>query len=134
METIHRKLEVLHFQEDSFSEPLTFDASVCIMTRILGLMSGRWKPIILYLIKNDVNRFGILQKAMPAISKKVLANQLRELQADELISREVLEEKHPQVVVYHLTEKGKSLRSLIDEMINWGLLNLSVPHSDRYHH
>lgn len=116
--------EIIDFQPDSFSGIQTYDASVCIMTKILGLMSGRWKPIILYLIRNNINRFGLLQKAMPLISKKVLTHQLRELEADDLVSRIVLEAKHPQVVVYHLTEKGRSLRTLIDEMINWGVLNL----------
>lgn len=117
--------EIIDFQPDSFSGIQTYDASVCIMTKILALMSGRWKPIILYLIRNNINRFGLLQKAMPLISKKVLTHQLRELEADDLVSRIVLEAKHPQVVVYHLTEKGRSLRALIDEMINWGVLNLN---------
>jgi len=97
------------------------------MTRIVGLMSGRWKPIILHLIKNEVNRFGSLQRHMPRISKKVLTNQLRELERDNLISRHVVEARHPQVVTYHLTQKGLSLRVLIDEMIQWGLLNLDIP-------
>ena len=71
---------------------------------------------------------------MPSISKKVLAEQLRELEADNLITREVVEAKHPQIVFYHLTEKGKSLRKLIDEMINWGLLNLKADHAFMYRH
>lgn len=129
METMEHKREVVDYQDDSFFEIRTYDAGICIMTKILSLMSGRWKPIILYLIKNDMNRFSLLQKSMPLISKKVLTNQLRELEADQLITREVVEPKHPQVVVYHLTEKGRSLRQLIDEMINWGLLNLNPKQS-----
>lgn len=99
-------------------------------------MSGRWKPIILHLIRNKINRFGLLQKSMPLISKKVLTNQLRELERDNLISREVIEAKHPQVVVYHLTELGRSLRQLIDEMVQWGVVNLMVhssPHDVKDH-
>jgi len=92
-------------------------------------MSGRWKPIILHLVKNDVNRFGTLQRSMPKISKKVLTSQLRELEQDNLITREVVELKHPQIVIYHLTEKGLSLRRLIDEMIQWGIINLTIPES-----
>jgi len=111
-------------QSNSFSEEMTYDASICIMTKITDLISGKWKPIILHLIKNDINRFGSLQRSMPKISKKVLTNQLRELEEDDLITREVVEEKHPQIVVYHLTDKGRSLRVLIDEMIIWGLMNL----------
>jgi DNA-binding HxlR family transcriptional regulator len=127
METISQNVQAPEDHGHSFSEISTYDAGVCIMTRIIDLMSGRWKPIILYLIKNNVNRFGSLQRHMPKISKKVLTNQLRELERDNLISRQVIEAKHPQIVIYHLTEKGLSLRILIDEMIQWGLLNLEIP-------
>ena len=116
--------ELIDYQNDSFTGFQTYDASICIMTKIISLMSGKWKPIILYLIKNDINRFGSLQKSMPLISKKVLMYQLRELEADGLVFREVVEARHPQVVVYHLTKKGRALRQLIDEMIRWGLTNL----------
>jgi DNA-binding HxlR family transcriptional regulator len=126
METMHKPAEHPDYQLNSFSEMQTYDASICIMTKITDLISGKWKPIILHLIKNDINRFGSLQRSMPKISKKVLTNQLRELEEDDLITREVVEEKHPQIVVYHLTDKGRSLRVLIDEMINWGLMNLDV--------
>lgn len=102
----------------------TYDASICIMTRIVNLMGGKWKPIILYLIQRDTNRFGALRRSMPKISKKVLTEQLRELENDDLIERNVYEAKAPQMVVYNLTEKGVSLRKLIDEMIGWGMVNL----------
>lgn len=127
METMGHEHQVVDSQNNYFAEIETYDASHCIMTRILSFISGRWKPIILYLIRNDINRFGMLQKSMPSISKKVLTNQLRELEADGLITREVIEPRHPQVVVYHLTTKGISLRQLLDEMVNWGLMNLSGP-------
>ena len=124
METMQVDNELVDFQRYSFSESQTYDASVCIMTKITALMSGRWKPIILHLIKNDINRFGLLQKSMPLISKKVLTQQLRVLEADNLISREIVQAKHPQIVIYYLTDMGRSLRQLIDEMIRWGLMNL----------
>jgi DNA-binding HxlR family transcriptional regulator len=129
METMLKKIQASESQCHSFPEIQTYDARICIMTRIIDLMSGRWKPIILYLIKNNVNRFGALQRSMPKISKKVLTNQLRELENDHLITRQVIEMKHPQIVVYHLTERGLSLRKLIDEMIQWGLVNLEMPSS-----
>ena len=126
---MHSEAKHTENQEYSFSEVQTYDADICIMTRVTDLISGRWKPIILHLIKNDVNRFGLLQKSMPRISKKVLANQLRELEEDSLIIREVVEIKHPQIIVYHLTERGLSLRILIDEMIRWGIHHL-IPVGD----
>ncbi len=108
----------------------TFDAGICVMTKIVGLLSGKWKPILLYLIQHDVNRFGIMKKYMPKISKKVLAEQLRELEKDNLIFREVLVSQAPQVVMYSLTAKGISLRALIDEMIQWGLINFQNEYSE----
>jgi DNA-binding HxlR family transcriptional regulator len=101
---------------------LTYDAGVCVMTKIFHLIGGKWKPVILYLIQQDVNRFGMLMKSMPKISKKVLTEQLRELESDNLITRHVLAATAPQVVVYSLTEKGRLLRKLIDSMTQWGIV------------
>ena len=98
-----------------------YDAGICVMTKINKLIAGKWKPIILYLIKHDVNRFGVLKKSMPRISKKVLTSQLRELELDNLIHRDVQVASAPQIVIYSLTSKGVSLRHLIDVMIDWGV-------------
>jgi DNA-binding HxlR family transcriptional regulator len=108
----------------------TYDANSCIMTKLVNLFSGKWKPIILYLIRAEANRFSSLQKNMPAISKKILAEQLRELEADELIARQVHGKKAPYVVTYTLTKKGVSLRALMDEMLDWGL-NYLVDENDK---
>jgi|SRR6187401_3542968 len=108
----------------------TYDAGICVMTKINNLISGKWKPIILYLIQHDVNRFGVLKKSMPRISKKVLTNQLRELEQDNLIHRDVKVASAPQIVVYTLTLKGVSLRRLIDEMIDWGMEYFKDEYSD----
>jgi DNA-binding HxlR family transcriptional regulator len=100
----------------------TYDAGICVMTKIFHLIGGKWKPIILYLIQRDVSRFSLLKKSMPKVSKKVLTEQLRELEEDKLILRTVITATAPQVVVYRLTDKGVSLRNLIDNMISWGIV------------
>jgi DNA-binding HxlR family transcriptional regulator len=100
------------------------------MTKINNLIGGKWKPIILYLIQHDVNRFGILKKSMPRISKKVLTNQLRELEKDDLIYRNVLVATAPQVIVYSLTTRGVSLRGLIDDMVAWGVNYFSSDYAE----
>ena len=107
-----------------------YDAGICVMTKITKLIGGKWKPIILYLIQHDVNRFGVLKKSMPRISKKVLTNQLRELEQDNLIHRDVQVALAPQIVIYSLTSKGISLRRLIDEMIDWGMEYFKDDYSD----
>lgn len=98
-----------------------YDAYECPVSRTLSIIGGRWKPIILYLIEHDINRFGELRRQMPRISKKVLTEQLRDLESYELIERLVVEESYPQIVIYKLTEKGKSLRVLIDKIFAWGV-------------
>jgi DNA-binding HxlR family transcriptional regulator len=100
----------------------TFDANICVMTKVVDLLNGRWKPIILYLIQHEINRFGEMKKRMPTISKKVLTHQLREMEKDGLIVRNVMVANAPQVVIYGLTEKGFSVRQLIDHMIQWGMV------------
>ena len=67
---------------------------------------------------------------MPTISKKVLTNQLRELERDNLIHRDVQVALAPQIVIYSLTSKGVSLRRLIDEMIDWGMEHFKDDYSD----
>lgn len=98
-----------------------YDADYCIMTKFSSLISGKWKPILLHLVETNVNRFSLMTRQMPTISRKILTEQLRELEADGLIYRDELKAKAPKVVVYHLTEKGRSLRILIDEMIKWSM-------------
>ncbi|MGF6847344.1 DNA-binding HxlR family transcriptional regulator [Chitinophaga sp. W3I9] len=107
-----------------------YDAGICPVSKTIELISGKWKPVILYLIEHDINRFGLLHEKMPKISRKILTEHLRDLENNGLISREVKVSKHPQVVIYRLTESGASLRQLIDQIFNWGsrhLLQNTIP-------
>jgi DNA-binding HxlR family transcriptional regulator len=79
------------------------------------------ETIILYLIQGGYNRFSQLQVKMPRISKKILAEQLKEMEADGLITREEIKSKEPKIVIYSLSAKGESLRSLIETIIDWSL-------------
>jgi DNA-binding HxlR family transcriptional regulator len=84
----------------------------CAVTRAMSLIGGRWKPIILWALVNDVNRFNALCRAIPAISKKVLTAQLRELERDGLIER-IDYRTVPARVEYRLTEHGWAARPLL---------------------
>lgn len=95
-------------------------SSDCPVTRCLSLIGGKWKPVILFCICNDVNRFGALQRSVPAITKQMLTKQLRELEQDGVISRTVFAEVPPRVE-YALTERGRSLLPVIGAMREWGL-------------
>lgn len=95
----------------------------CPVSSTLKVFGGKWKPIILYFISVDVNRFGQLQRMIPECSKRMMTKQLRELEKDELINRKVFAEVPPKVI-YSLTEKGESLRPIFRELSNWGIKNI----------
>lgn len=105
-------------------DTVAYDTYSCPVGKTIELISGRWKPIILYLIQHGINRFGTLQKKMPKISRKVLTEQLRDLEKHGLISRDVRVSKPPQEVIYDLTAAGISLRELIDKIFDWGTVHL----------
>jgi len=98
----------------------------CPVSATLKIIGGKWKPLILYFISVDVNRFGQLQRMMPACSKRMMTTQLRELEKDGLIHREVFAEVPPKVI-YTLTEKGESLRPLFRELSKWGIEHVLEP-------
>lgn len=84
--------------------------------RVIG---GKWKIIILYALGNGANRFGILQKTIPNISKQMLTTQLRELEKDKIIRRTIFPEIPPRVE-YDITPLGKTLFPIIEAMDTWG--------------
>ena len=90
----------------------------CPVTATLGLIGGKWKPVILYYLASGTRRFGEIAARIPAISRKVLTEQLRELEKDGFILREQYKEIPPRVD-YSLTDLGKSLTPIFDEMAAW---------------
>lgn len=92
----------------------------CPVTITLKVIGGKWKPSILYLIDMGINRFGEMHRRMPGISKRMLTDHLRELEADGIINRKIFAEVPPKVV-YSLTEKGKTLTPIFMAMEDWGM-------------
>jgi DNA-binding HxlR family transcriptional regulator len=91
----------------------------CPVTATIALIGGRWKTIILHVLSEHTRRFGEISARIPSISRKVLTEQLKELEADGLISRKQYKEIPPRVE-YSLTELGKSLSPILNEMAVWG--------------
>lgn|SRR5699024_1868816 len=90
----------------------------------LDIIAGKWKPSILfYLINNEKLRFSELKKVLPGITKKMLTSQLRELEYDNIIHREVFPEIPPRVE-YSLTEYGHEFKPLLFSMKSWGSKHL----------
>ena len=90
----------------------------CPAAETIALLGGRWKLIILHVLCKHSRRFGEIRVRIPSISKKVLTEQLKELEADGLISREQFKE-YPPRVEYALTDFGESLRPLLAYMSAW---------------
>ena len=83
-------------------------------------MGRKYKPLLLYYLEaNKVLRFGQLRQLVTSASKKMLTQQLRELEADGLLRRKVYKVVPPKVE-YSLTERGKSLQPVLREMGAWG--------------
>lgn len=101
----------------------TGDVENCPVTATMGLIGGKWKILILYLVGNEINRFGKMSMMLKDISKQMLTTQLRELEADGLIERKIYPEIPPRVE-YFLTAKGKSLGPIIELMKEWGMENI----------
>lgn len=84
------------------------------------MFGGKWKALILYhLFEDGVLRFSEFRRRMPNVTQRMLTNQLRELEADGLISRTVFPEVPPRVE-YELTDLGKTLKPVIHALKEWG--------------
>lgn len=86
----------------------------------LSLISGKYKMIILYcLMEFEIVRFNELQRYLRKISDKTLSQNLKELEADGLVHRRAYPQIPPKVE-YRLSEKGKSLMQVLDQLCIWG--------------
>lgn len=91
----------------------------CPVRAALDILGGRWKPSILYELKKGPHRYSELQAALPRISAQALTTQLKQLEADGLVDRQVFTEV-PVRVEYQLSEFGLSLQEVMDRLESWG--------------
>ncbi|WP_411739943.1 winged helix-turn-helix transcriptional regulator [Peribacillus sp. S4] len=102
-----------------FGEPPEDHIEVCPVTETQDIIAGKWKIIILWHLSRQTRRFNELQRLLPDISKGILTRQLRELEEDQMVHREVYKEVPPKVE-YSLTSLGKSFIPILDSMGEWG--------------
>jgi len=98
----------------------------CPITATIDVIGGKWKPIIIWLLMERTYRFGELHKTIPAMALKVLSRQLKELEADGIVKREVFAEVPPKVE-YSLTPKGESLSSVMTLLSEWSKEHILTP-------
>lgn len=91
----------------------------CPVETTLMLIGDKWKVLILRDLMAGTKRFGELKKSVGSVSQKVLTAQLRDMENNGLIRRQVYAEVPPRVE-YSLTELGKSLKPILDSMWIWG--------------
>jgi len=104
---------------------MKFKSVECEVERLLAVIAGKWKVLILRELFQGGRRHAQLRKALPGISQKVLTAQLRELELDGVLQRKDFGTKRPHVE-YSLTTFGERLRTLILEMHNLALQNCQI--------
>ena len=96
----------------------------CGLDATLRVISGKWKPLILYFLLQGPNRYGELKRAVRGVSDKVLIQQLKELEADGILRRTDYKEVPPRVD-YSLTPLGHGLAEALAPLCTWGAENMA---------
>jgi DNA-binding HxlR family transcriptional regulator len=107
-------------------------AQQCPAEMTLDIIGGRWKVLILWQLFQSTQRFSELFRALQGITQKMLTQQLRELEKDGIVHRQVYAQIPPKVE-YSLTPLGHSLRPVIDAMCEWGLEHRQLPCAQAAH-
>lgn len=92
----------------------------CPMTLVHRILSGKWKILIIWYLSNKTLRFSDLKKKLPDVTQKMLTQQLRSLEDDEVITRKIYPVVPPKVE-YSLTSTGKKLIPLLESMYSFGV-------------
>jgi DNA-binding HxlR family transcriptional regulator len=100
------------------SKDILVSQKSCPVTKSMNVIGGKWKPIIIFLLINKINRFGEMQKSVVDISKQMLTKELRELEKDGIINRKVYPVVPPKVE-YSLSEKGKKVLPVIKALVKF---------------
>jgi DNA-binding HxlR family transcriptional regulator len=95
------------------------EEQICSVEAAINEIGGKWKPLILYSLKEGKQRFNEINKKLPAITQRMLTKTLRELESDEIIHRKIYAEVPPKVE-YCLTKKGDSVMPILDALCQWG--------------
>jgi len=92
----------------------------CEMDVAMHYVGGKWKTVVLWYLIEDKKRFNEIKKLIPNITEKMLSIQLKSLEEDGIIKKEVFNVKPPLKVEYSLTDFGKTLIPLLQYLVTWG--------------
>jgi DNA-binding HxlR family transcriptional regulator len=96
----------------------------CGLNATLRIISGKWKPLVLFFLRDGPKRYGELKRLIPGVSDKVLIQQLKDLEADRVIARNDYKEVPPRVD-YALSSLGRTLADAILPLCTWGTENMT---------
>ncbi len=91
----------------------------CAMDITMDYIGGKWKTVVLWYLRKDKKRFSELRKLIPNITEKMLSLQLKDLENDRIVKRKVYPQVPPRVE-YYLTDFGKTLIPMLEEIAKWG--------------
>ena len=91
----------------------------CTVADTVAVIGGKWKPTILFYLKDGPRRFNELRRLVPGITQRMLTLQLRALENDGIVARRVLAQVPPHVE-YRLTSRGWTLGPILEAMEAWG--------------
>jgi len=97
----------------------------CGLDATLRVIAGKWKPLIIYFLIQGPNRYGELKRAVRGVSDKMLIQQLKQLEADGIVTRNDYREVPPRVD-YTLTPLGHSLAEALTPLCDWGSENMDT--------
>lgn len=101
----------------------TCTASIRAVKNALEILNGKWKlPILISLLAGGSKRFKQISKDIDGITDKMLSKELKDLEVNQLVKRDVYD-SFPPVVEYTITEHGKTLQKVIAELKDWGVLH-----------
>ena len=106
------------------AESIPVAGFTCGLDATLRVIAGKWKPLIIYFLIQGPNRYGALKRAVRGVSDKMLIQQLKELEADGVVTRKDYQEVPPRVD-YSLTPLGHTLAEALVPLCNWGSDNMA---------
>ena len=106
------------------------ERAACPLYTAIGVIEGRWKPMLFQRLARAPHGFGELRRAMPGVASKVLREQLRQMQNDGLVARRASVPVY-RGVQYELTPYGLTLGPVFQTLWEWGVAHLARPDADR---
>lgn len=92
----------------------------CCTSLTMDIIGGKWKTVILFHLRDGKLRYNELRKSMPTVTERTLSLQLKKLEEDKIIKREVIYKKPPLKVYYSLTDLGMTLLPIVQSIADWG--------------